>query len=833
MDTNGIHIDSLLDKLKKLNDLRLLRSRGALTADGLRIFDLIPGLLHFNHSALPGYVGDNCPAGINNYAPDERASHLLQEWEQFNQTAVTEQKILGVYCMGSTASLGQCCDSDLDIWIIYDSTLNAPERMQLEQKCQRITDWASRLKVEANFFLVDPEQFVRSRQQTISKENCGSSQNWLLLDEFYRTCTRLAGCNLVWFLVPVACEDQYSEYVASLFEQHLVNHEEWVDLGGIARVPAEEYFGAALWQLYKGIDSPFKAVLKTLLLESYSQEYPNTRLLCHDFKDRWMTGSQDPLALDSYCLVLDRVTHYLRQSSDWARLDLARRCFYLKTCIALSAPSDHSNWQLVCLQRLVSRWDWQPEQLVELDRREHWKVEQVKTSYREVLEALMVGFRKLIEFARRNQISEAINPEDIGVLSRKLYASFEMTPSKIELINPNIAPSLYEPVVTFVEVPEGRKIAAGWYLYKHPLRASSMIGAKAQKHCDHLSKLIAWAYFNGIVNPGTEIHVHSPSSKVSVDTVRRIVRDLAATMPVTSPATRQEELIKPSEIRQLLLFVNMSSGHDDVQPVVNIDASQDVFSIGEPQVNLVRSIDLLYISSWNEIHSFHFEGNEAILDCMVMLTSKMHKQATIPIRSDVFCYSNLLDHVVGQQVRRVLLDCMTMRLDRSGVGASYRLLTLAGERYGLFFERRTVYKHKLENPVDFYRHISNNKVGGRDIFDRPAGHVDTPAIVENHASEGLVQFFFERCSEGFNIYVVDEENQVELYEHFKGAKDELVQSVNRFYSSSRQKETAEAQGQMVNFNLPQFYEIIERNGMKQILPYSSGAQQNVSQSVNL
>lgn len=832
MFSDSSSVDLLIEKLHSLNEQRLERARHVLSPMGLEVFELIPALLHFNHPELPGYLSSQCPFGIQNYQPDATALKHLKTWSKFKAKAHSQSAILGVYCMGSTASLGQCCASDLDIWVIYDSGLNAQQRNQLEQKCDQITRWAHQQGVEANFFLVDPEQFVHSRQQGMSKENCGSSQNWLLLDEFYRSCTRLAGCHLAWFLVPVEHEERYTEYVAGLFSQDFIDPTQWIDLGGIARVPAEEYFGAALWQLYKGIDSPFKAVLKTLLLECYAQEYPHTRLLCHDYKERWMQGASDPLALDSYALVLDRVTRYLNRSNDSARLDLARRCFYLKTCIRLSrSEQGHASWQRMLLKPLVESWEWPLAKLQELDRRDDWKVEQVRVTYKELLEALMESFRKLIEFARRNEISEAINPEDIGVLSRKLYASFEMTASKVELINPKIAPCLFEPVVTLVQVPEGRKIPPGWYLYKQPLSPETMKGAKAQKHCDHLSKLLAWAYFNGIVNERTELHLHSPNDQVTAEVAHRMIRDLVATIPMKFPKTRKEELIKPSEIRQLVLFVNLSRPLKNEPPLEKIIAAQDVFSIGEPPVNLVQSIDMLYLSNWNELHSFHFKGNEAILDCMLFLTSKMHKQASIPIRTDVLGYTNSLDHVIGQQIRRVLLDCMTLRLDRTNSSSAYRLLTLAGQKYGLFFERRAVYKHKLENPVDFYRHLSHGKNNNLSVFDRPSDHVDTPAIVDNHASEGLVQFFFERCQGCYNIYVVDEENQVELYEQFSGSKEELVQSVNRFYSSNSQNNEKANNGQVVNFNLPQFYEIVDSNGSKQILPYSSS--ETSEQSVSL
>ncbi len=63
----------------------------------------------------------------------------------------------------------------------------------------------------------------------------------------------------------------------------------WISRG-LSSLSAEEYFGASLWQLYKSIDSPYKAVLKTLLLEAYSW---NTRThVCwrKDIKQRLHDG---------------------------------------------------------------------------------------------------------------------------------------------------------------------------------------------------------------------------------------------------------------------------------------------------------------------------------------------------------------------------------------------------------------------------------------------------------------------------------------------------------------------------------------------------------------
>ena len=144
--------------------------------------------------------------------------------------------------------------------------------------------------VEVSFFLIDENRFRHNESGSTGGEDCGSTQHILLLDEFYRTAVRTAGKRILWNMVPGEEEAHYDEYVLSLYAQGALTPNEWLDLGGLSSLSAEEYFGASLWQLYKSIDSPYKAVLKTLLLEAYSREYPNTQLLATDIKHRLHQG---------------------------------------------------------------------------------------------------------------------------------------------------------------------------------------------------------------------------------------------------------------------------------------------------------------------------------------------------------------------------------------------------------------------------------------------------------------------------------------------------------------------------------------------------------------
>ena len=39
----------------------------------------------------------------------------------------------------------------------------------------------------------------------------------------------------------------------------------WLDFGGLHDLPAEEFFGVAHWQLFKGIDAPYNRMITALV----------------------------------------------------------------------------------------------------------------------------------------------------------------------------------------------------------------------------------------------------------------------------------------------------------------------------------------------------------------------------------------------------------------------------------------------------------------------------------------------------------------------------------------------------------------------------------------
>ena len=614
-----LYIETLKQRLDAINQLRVDRALAAMGPAFQQVYSLLPTLLHYHHPL------------------DETQRHYLDELE-LNRGMLAKEPpkgelpITGLYSMGSTSSVGQSCSSDLDIWVCHQSWLDSEERQLLQRKCSLLESWAASLGVEVSFFLIDENRFRHNESGSLGGEDCGSTQHILLLDEFYRTAVRLAGKRILWNMVPCDEEEHYDDYVMSLYAQGVLTPNEWLDLGGLSSLSAEEYFGASLWQLYKSIDSPYKAVLKTLLLEAYSWEYPNNRLLAKDIKQRLHDGEIVSFGLDPYCMMLERVTLYLQAIEDETRLDLVRRCFYLKVCEKLSRERACVGWRREVVSHLVKEWGWDEKRLMMLDNRANWKIDEVRKAHNELLDAMMQSYRNLIRFARRNNLSVSASPQDIGVLTRKLYAAFEALPGKVTLVNPQISPDLSEPNLTFIHVPPGRANRTGWYVYNRAPDMESIISHQPLEYNRYLNKLVAWAWFNGLLTSRTRLFIKG-NGIVDLAKLQEMVADVAHHFPLRLPSPTPKALYSPCEIRHLAIIVNLEYDPTAAfrNQVVHFDFRKlDVFSFGEEQKCLIGSIDLLYRNSWNEVRTLHFNGEQAMIEALKTILGKMHQDAAPP-----------------------------------------------------------------------------------------------------------------------------------------------------------------------------------------------------------
>ena len=92
---------------------------------------------------------------------------------------------------------------------------------------------------------------------------------------------------------------------------------------------------------------------------------------------------------------------------------------------------------------------------------------------------------------------------------------------------------------------------------------------------------------------------------------------------------------------------------------------------------------------------------------------------------------------------------------------------------------------------------------------RPEFALQVPSPVFKSASIGILQYFFSKKEDGlWDIYIVNERNEVEIHKNFKGSRTDLVNKINRFYTQTSDRNDLMHN---FNFNLPQYFILTDNN----------------------
>ncbi len=607
------------------NQKRIERAKQNLEYNQQLVIDLLPLLFHVNHPMLPGYISQETPCGLSNFKPSKSDLNSIKRVSKSFRYRSLDQRnsrIFSIFIMGSMGTLGQTRASDIDIWICYDPNLKDAEIHDLNEKCSLIAKWANENRLDLCFFPMNNELFLNGKSTPLSEESSGSTQHYLLLDEFYRSSLYLGGRQPLWWFVPSEYENNYQEYCRILLEKRFVRAEQVIDLGGLSDIPVNEFITAAIWQMYKAIQSPYKSILKLVLLEVYAHEFPEPNFLAHQFKRFIERSPEDIDASDPYLLLLSRLEEHLQAQGFTKRLETIRRSFYFKTGRSLSKKQSETStsWQDDLLENQVNRWNWRQDKLENMDNRKRWPATNVINERQRLVTDLMNSYRMLSEFVRQHNSQCSPLHNEVTILGRKLYAAFERKSGKIEWINPDISPDISEKDLSFHPQPD-KNFEHHWRLYTQR-QPTPIDFQKPLKTSRSLVELAAWCYCNQIYSIGS----HATLNPSLVDTTKAnkiqnnnnaerhhsgeslddFFSKLENWQPLPLSKPNQENYRKKPCLESLLLVVNLDPVSDSKSasiPTLNNDRKLelDPFNVGTPPMSLINSIELVVLNSWNEL----------------------------------------------------------------------------------------------------------------------------------------------------------------------------------------------------------------------------------------
>ncbi|NOY72693.1 MAG: class I adenylate cyclase [Gammaproteobacteria bacterium] len=759
-------INTVKKRFMALNRERLQRTQSALRERQRDFLEVLPLLFHINHPSLPGFISKSTPAGVAEYRPSDFTIKTIKKFSKsFDQKrrALLRFDIYSLFLMGSGGTVAYSKKSDFDIWVCHTKELDGDQLKQLRQKGLAIEEWAMSFDLEVHFFLVEAETFGKGVHEDISAESSGSAQHYLLMEEFYRTGLLLCGRYPLWWIIPPDQENNYEAYAASLRAKRFITKNEYIDLGALPGVPAEEFFGAALWQLYKSIDSPYKSVLKLLLMESYAAEYPDIKLLCHLFKQAIYDGEINLDELDPYIMMYKKLEDYLEQREESERLSLLRRCFYFKVNEPLSVPDKRreESWRRDLMKSVTQSWAWREDYLAMLDSRSEWKIGRVVKERAALVKALTFSYRFLSDFARKHAQLASINQKDLNILGRKLYAAFERKAGKVEIVNRGISSNLRESHLSFYR-SVGQDGKESWLLFTAPLKENETIKERPLRRSHSLIELLSWCHFNAMMNNNTVLAMQSNESDFTSRELKELLFSFQRLFPEKNVIkTEISDFMTGALALHVGIFVNL--GIDPMKEYARnghhlMSDHNDALSYGGLGENLALSFDMITITTWKEVLTSRYTGASGLLECLreYVRWTPISKGVTPPELS-AQCYSSGRAITIKKRIEELFRDVVACFYQSEQGGDSRYILSVENKFYITDIENNILNYEVAHSYPELVAQLGEHYDRYRPVvIDRQALQKTLLPSLFSFNRPGVVQLFYQISGVLTEIYVLDE-----------------------------------------------------------------------------
>ncbi|MCW8090387.1 class I adenylate cyclase [Alteromonas sp. ASW11-130] len=593
-------------RVLRYNKARIERSLSLLSEEHRPLFHVLPFLLHVNHPDLPGYIeNENTPFGLNNYSYRDQIKNALCEvfptlhgrFDDIRQLWPRKRAIDALVLMGSIGTIAQSTDSDFDYWVcISGNSLSSEAQVLLQTKLTAIEQWAeAEYGIEIHFFLSDINRVKACDFGVAEGESAGSAQAVLLKAEFYTTNIVVAGKAPFWWLVPETfSEQQYYSLMDQLNEGGSPDPNWFMDLGHLEKLDPNELFGAAIWQLGKAMDSPFKSVLKMAKLEVFLENLEHEQPLCNLLKKRVHNGDDAPgsvAVIDPYALMFDQLIQHYESKEQYEVVTLLRECLYIKCAPRLSYPvrEGQATFKRRILAGYAKQWGWIKSEIRHLDNLDEWSFQELVQLSRRIHRFLIQCYRRMSgKLAKEHQL---VSKEDMTVIGRRLDTFYSKKEHKVAFLRSGFDNRVYCPKVT-LKLAKKRNNKKVWSAYSGDLlgQHGEVLDETKMIQFSCPVRLFMWGVSNRIVNNDTQIFLDYDTDPITeFDAQNLIKHTLDLFPPVKINALPREDLLAPQHIKKCMVILNFTTSRAKVT---------------------VEEVLVAYSTTWGE--TYIVEGFEAL-----------------------------------------------------------------------------------------------------------------------------------------------------------------------------------------------------------------------------
>jgi adenylate cyclase class 1 len=543
----------------KYNKRRTEIALESFTPEQADLFELIPLLIHTGENLFlyDGFVNDS-PKGIYNYVPTYTTLKKVKKYfpkEKIPSILKKRGDIQTLLTMGSIGSVAQSKDSDIDYWVCIDAkSLGKKKLKQLRLKLEAISTWASKIfRNKVYFFIVDEEKARQNDFGSSDKESSGSAQGQLLKEELYRTMIFIAGKLPLWWLLPANLNDRFYQYRKGLAS---ILKEDSIDLGNVGSIPLSEYFGASIWQILKGLTSPYKSVMKMALLEKYIVKGENYQLLCNKLQRNYNRDSIDLKEIDPYVLLLEEVLRYYQERGDADSLIKIQKSFYQK--LGLRSLYDLRDMVSIDKKGLIfeylDMWNLDGKKIQYLDQFKGRSFKRLVEQSTDIKKYMIKTYRKIASGLGKGKDS-MISPKDLTIFGRIIASQFIQKEGKVDRLM-MVSPAGRAFKKFFIKY-ERQNTGITWKLTQLSETLQKEKAEEILKIAQRIELLAAWMINNGLFSTETSTSLYPNPSPISIQDVQDLLRELARVFPKQwIEDIHFEDLLRDNYIKRILVILN-------------------------------------------------------------------------------------------------------------------------------------------------------------------------------------------------------------------------------------------------------------------------------------
>jgi len=560
-------------------------------------FYLIPYLLHTDEPKSFGYIdGKKAPCGIHQYKFNDKVKSIGKKYfsskDRFDDPTVFENApIESLSIMGSAGSIAQTEGSDLDYWVIVREDLTPSEMKLLQAKMIKIEKFCwEHLEAEVHFFPTTESKVRENQFGSVDKESCGTALGKLLKEEYYRTSLHVVGKIPIWWFTPYNANDElYQQWKNQINKSATVQNKDFIDLGNIRLIPIEEFVGGGMWQLNKGVGSPFKSALKMGLLMEYADKTLPRDLIAQMLKARMFKNPSDISQLDPYLMMVERVLKHQDDIKDKKTRRLLEICLFLKMEPHISRwwnssrePNDRSTRVML---ELCKSWGWDFKEVQKWEEFEILPMREL-VEFKRNLEAYMFGsLSKLRKETELGKGERAVSENDFKKMTQRLTTIFNPEKERTEWFYPPYDKMIRFNAYTLVEEKKDKSIA--WNLYSGVVEEDgSLSGASEKKMLNSartLPDLVIWMLYNQLIFQDTKISVQHSSKIPFTGNLKRLAESYKAHIGKTQLPTLDDDVFENAPVpHKWLIALNlvpiMEVGEDVSDEEISTKPTRDLIA---------------------------------------------------------------------------------------------------------------------------------------------------------------------------------------------------------------------------------------------------------------